>query len=68
MEKEKLERINFLAHKKKSVGLTEHEALEQQALYAEYLAEIRMSFGATLEHTVIKRPDGSVEPLKKKDH
>ena len=66
MEKEKIERINFLAHKKKTEGLTAHEAAEQQALYAEYLNEIRMSFGSTLEHTVIKRPDGTVETLKKR--
>jgi len=66
MDKEKIERINFLARKKKTEGLTDHEAAEQQALYAEYLAEIRMSFGQTLEHTVIKRPDGTKEPLKKK--
>ena len=66
MDKEKVERINFLARKKKTEGLTAHEAAEQQALYAEYLNEIRMSFGQTLEHTVIERPDGTKEPLKKK--
>ena len=64
MEKEKIARINYLAQKKKAEGLTAHEAAEQQSLYAEYLAEIRASFGATLEHTVIKRPDGSVEAVK----
>ena len=69
MDKEKIARINFLARKKKAEGLTDHEAAEQQALYAEYLNEIRMSFGQTLEHTVIKYPDGSVEKVKdrKKD-
>ena len=66
MTKEKIERINFLARKKKSEGLSDEEAAEQQALYAEYLCEIRASFGQTLEHTSIRRPDGSVEKLKKK--
>ena len=64
MVREKIERINYLARKKKNEGLTPHEAAEQQALYAEYLNEIRVSFGATLENTVIKRPDGSLELVK----
>ncbi|MBQ9468262.1 MAG: DUF896 domain-containing protein [Clostridia bacterium] len=64
MEKEKIARINELARKKKTSGLTPLEAEEQQTLYAEYLNEIRASFGATLEHTVIKRPDGTVEKVK----
>ena len=64
MEKEKIARINDLARKKKAEGLTDAEAAEQQALYTEYLAEIRASFGATLDSTVIKRPDGSTEALK----
>ena len=43
---------------------TPEELAEQQVLYKEYLAEIRASFGGTLENTVIKRPDGSVEAVK----
>jgi uncharacterized protein YnzC (UPF0291/DUF896 family) len=64
MEKEKVARINALAKKKKEEGLTPEEQAEQQALYKEYIAEIRLSFGGTLENTVIKRPDGSVEAVK----
>ena len=64
MEKEKVARINALAKKKKEEGLTPEELAEQQALYKEYIAEIRLSFGGTLENTVIKRPDGSVEAVK----
>ncbi len=64
MTKEKLERINTLAKKKKTEGLNERELAEQRALYAEYLAEIRLSFGSMLENTVIKRPDGTVERVK----
>lgn len=81
MEHEKLERINVLARKQKSPeGLTEEEKTEQAALRAEYVAEIRASFGATLDNTVIVRPDGTREqvsdrkkpagtpaPMKKKD-
>ena len=64
MEKQKIERINFLARESKVRELTYDEKEEQLALRQEYLAEIRLSFGSTLEHTVIKRPDGSVEQVK----
>lgn len=66
MEKAKLERINFLARKSRTEKLTHAELDEQAALRAEYIAEIRASFGAELEHTVIERPDGTREPLRKK--
>lgn len=65
MEKQRIERINFLARESKVRELTSAEKEEQAALRQEYLAEIRQSFGATLEHTVIKRPDGTIEKLKK---
>ncbi len=65
MEKAKLERINVLARKSKETELTAAEQEEQAALRAEYIAEIRMSFGSMMDHTVIQRPDGSKEPLKK---
>ena len=67
MEKEKLDRINFLARKAKETELTPEEKEEQGMLRGEYLAEIRMSFGTMLDHTVIRRPDGSQQPLKKSD-
>jgi uncharacterized protein YnzC (UPF0291/DUF896 family) len=80
MEHAKIERINVLARKQKAEGLTEEEKAEQAALRQEYIAEIRASFGATLDNTVIVRPDGSKEavserkkapgmpaPMKKKD-
>ncbi len=49
MEQHKLDRINELAHKKKSVGLTEEEIAEQAFLRAEFLAEIRADVRASLE-------------------
>ena len=66
MEKEKIDRINFLAKKKKESGLTEAEILEQKALYEEYLEGYRRNLRATLGNTVIERPDGSREMLEKK--
>ena len=69
MEKEKIARINELAHLSKERPLTDAEKQEQAALRAEYVAEIRASFGGMLANTVIERPDGTREKFsgKKKD-
>lgn len=67
MEKEKLNRINELARLSKERTLTEDEKTEQAALRQEYINEIRLSFGAMLDNTVIQYPDGSKKSLKK-DH
>ncbi len=66
MEKEKIDRINFLARKKKKEGLTEDELKEQKALYEEYLEGYRRNLRSTLGNTVIERPDGTRESLSKK--
>lgn len=66
MEKQKVARINELAHLKKERALTDAEKAEQAALRAEYVAEIRASFGGMLQNTVIERPDGTREHLPKK--
>ncbi len=63
---ETIDRINFLARKAKSEGLTPEEALEQKNLRAEYVAAYRKSLESTLNNTVIVRPDGSREQIKKK--
>ncbi len=66
MEKAKLDRINELARKKKEgIELTPEELEEQKALREEYINEIRLSFGAILDNTVIQYPDGSKKYLKK---
>lgn len=67
MEKEKVNRINELYRKSKEEGLTPEELAEQKSLREEYVREIRLSFGATLDNTVIVRPDGQRESLSKKD-
>ena len=66
MEHKKIERINELAKKKKTLGLTPAEVEEQAALRQEYLREFRKGMEAMLDGVVLKRPDGTMEPLKKK--
>ena len=66
MEKQKIDRINELARKKKTVGLTEAEVKEQAALRREYLDGFRANLEAVLAGVVIQRPDGSKTPLQKK--
>ena len=65
-EKWKIDRINELAHKKKTVGLTEAELTEQAALRREYLDGFRANMEEVLKGVVIQRPDGTKVPLKKK--
>lgn len=66
MEKKDVDRINELARKMKSVGLTEDELEEQKRLRAQYLKEFRDNMKATLENTYLMRPDGTKEKLKRK--
>lgn len=49
MEKAKIDRINELARKSKTEGLTDSEKEEQKLLRLEFLVEIRADFRATLE-------------------
>jgi uncharacterized protein YnzC (UPF0291/DUF896 family) len=66
MEREKIDRINELARKKKTVGLTQAEAEEQAVLRREYLDGFRANMEDILKNTVIQRPDGTKAPLQKK--
>ena len=66
MEHEQIERINELARKKKTVGLTEAEAQEQAELRAQYLREFRANMEATLQAVRVEQEDGSYKPLVKK--
>ena len=66
MDKKQIERINELARKKKTEGLTEEEAAERAELHTQSITEWREQTRAMLDNVVIQRPDGSREPLKKK--
>ena len=66
MDNTKIDRINTLANKQKSVGLTEEEKQEQAALRKEYIETIRESLRANLNNISIKEADGSITDLGKK--
>ena len=73
MEAEKIDRINALAHKAKSVGLTEEEKKERELLRKEYLASVRMNLRSQLDNIDVKMDDGTIVNLgekkkKKKRH
>ncbi len=62
-----IERINYLAKKMKTEGLTEEESAERQELHKIYIAAYRENLRGTLENTYIQRPDGTREKVKRKD-
>ncbi|VYU76777.1 Demethylrebeccamycin-D-glucose O-methyltransferase [Eubacterium limosum] len=57
INKDKIERINFLARKKKAEGLTAEELEEQQSLRAEYLEAVRANLKSQLDSIEIMSPD-----------
>ncbi len=66
MDNIKIDRINTLAHKAKSVGLTEEEKKERDALRKEYIATIRMNLRSQLDNISIKEENGSITNLGEK--
>lgn len=62
-----VERINFLARKAKSGGLTPEELEEQKRLREAYIAGFRRSLQSQLDNTVVLRPDGTAHRLKRKN-
>ena len=65
MTEEKIQRINELARKSRSEGLTEDEKKEQQKLRDEYRAAVRRSLIGSLENTYIETPDGKKTKVKR---
>jgi len=66
LTKEQVARINELARKKKTVGLTEGELKEQAELRAQYLKDFREGFRQQLDNTYIQYEDGRREKLSQK--
>jgi uncharacterized protein YnzC (UPF0291/DUF896 family) len=68
LSQEKIARINELAKKAKTSGLTAKEAEEQKRLRQEYLKALRESFTNTLHSVKIIDPNGNdVTPKKLKE-
>ena len=61
-----LDRINQLAAKARTEGLTEDEVRERDVLRKQYLAAVRRNIDAQLENVQIVENDGSKHKLKKK--
>ncbi|NLA86481.1 MAG: DUF896 domain-containing protein [Clostridiales bacterium] len=67
MDQCKIDKINELARKSRTCGLTEEEKTLQKALREEYVQAFRDSLTCTLDNTYIQRPDGTREKLKRKE-
>lgn len=66
MDQEKIDRINELARKSKTVGLTEEEKAEQTELRNEYRRAVTGNLSASLANTYIMTPDGKKRKVGKK--
>ncbi len=63
MDKKKIERINFLAKKQKSEGLTEEEKQEQFDLRREYIESFKQSLVSQLDTIYIVDEKGNKKKL-----
>ena len=66
MTEERIARLNELARKKKTIGLTKEEKQEQAMLRQEYLAAIRASLEAQLDNVYYVDDAGQEQKLKRK--
>ena len=67
MEQHKIDRINHLAKKQKSEGLTAEEAAERAALHREYVEEIKGSLRSHLDNTYLVDEKGNKTKLRRKE-
>ena len=67
MLQEKIDRINFLSRKSKTVGLTDAEKQEQQKLRQEYIAEWRLGMTQVLDNTYVMDEKGNKKKLTPKN-
>ena len=67
MKQEQIERINELAHKAKSVGLTPEEQAEQAVLRRAYIDAVLGNLRGQLDNTYIVDEQGHKRKLKEKE-
>ncbi len=65
MEQSKLDRINFLARKSRTQGLTDSEKAEQTELRNEYRKSVVQNLTSQLENTYIVDEKGNKRKVKK---
>ncbi len=66
VETDRLKRINYLAEKAKSVGLTEEEKKEREKLRKEFLEEFRKNARSQIERICFVDEKGNQTPIKRK--
>lgn len=66
MDQKKIDRINELARKAKTEGLTEAEIQERTILRREYIDSVVGSLKGQLDHTYIMDEKGNKQKLKHK--
>ena len=64
MTQEKIDRINELARKAKTEGLTPEETAERDVLRKEYIESVRRSLRGQLDNTYIVDEHGNKRKLK----
>ena len=67
MEQKKIDRINELAKKQKSEGLSEEEKAEQAVLRKEYIEAYKRSLVSQLENLYFVETDGTKTKVIPKD-
>ena len=67
MTKEQIDRINELARKSKTAGLTEEERAEQAVLRRAYIDSVLGNLKGQLDNTYIVDAQGSKRKLKERD-
>ncbi len=67
MDQKKIDRINALARKAKTEGLTAEETAERDALRREYVDSVVGSLKAQLDNTYIMDEKGNKKKLPKKN-
>ena len=61
-----IERLNYLAKKSRTEGLTDEEKAEQQAIRREYIDSVKASLKAQLDNTYIVDANGVKHKVEQK--